>query len=433
MRGRPAVHAAALAALAVLLLPRAAGAQIPVLVGVFDDSFESGDFGAWDAVLDDGGDLAVGAAAAIGGAWGMQATVNDTHGLYVQDDLPDGEHYLAGQFYFDPNGFDPGESLGRRRVRIFVGFEAPSRRLMAIVLRRLNGQYALMGRVRLDDGSQADTPFTDISDGVHTVSFHYRRSSGPDANDGAFRLLIDGVEVGFLSGLDNSISTVDFTRMGAISVKPGAGGVLFWDSLFLWRDLAPAHAQLVINEVDYDQPGFSGDGGEFVEVFNPGPAPVPLAGLTLVQFDGSTNPAAAYRTTPLDLAGPTLVPGQYWVVANTGVTVAPGALVWRYSLPLENIEDGGTAPSFHADGLLLGYAATCHHIDALSYEGNIFSANGLCGGVTPLKEGPTNLLAEDGIATAGSLIRHPNGSDTDDSGVDWTFTTTVTPGAANVP
>jgi hypothetical protein len=303
---------------------------------------------------------------------------------------------------------------------------------MAIVLRRLSGQYALMGRVRQDDGSQADTPFADISDGMHTVSFQYRGSSGPDANDGSFRLSIDGIEVAVLSGLDNSASVVDFSRMGAISVKPGAGGVLYWDSLFTWRDLAPAHAQLVINEVDYDQPGFSGDTGEFVEVYNPGPAPAPLAGLSLVQFDGSTSPATAYRTTPLDLAGPALAPGQYWVVANNGLSIAPGALVTRYVLPSENILDGGTAPSFHADGLLLVHAATCHHIDALSYEGNILGANGPCG-LTPLKEGPTNLLVEDGNATAGSLIRHPNGSDTDDSGIDWTSTTTVSPGAANVP
>jgi large repetitive protein len=32
----------------------------------------------------------------------------------------------------------------------------------------------------------------------------------------------------------------------------------------------------------------------------------------------------------------------------------------------------------------------------------------------------------------GSLIRNTNGSDTDDAASDWTFTTTVTRGAANV-
>jgi hypothetical protein len=385
----PAGLRTAAAGAVAALLPVAAAAQIPVLESVFEDSFESGDFSAWSGVLDDGGDLSVSQAAALGGTWGLQATVNDTHGLYVQDDSPEGEHYFDGQFFFDPNGFDPGEALGRRRVRVFVAFEAPSRRLMAIVLRRLNGQYALMGRVRQDDGSQADTPFTDITDEPHTVSFQWRRSSGPDASDGSFRLRIDGVEVAALTGLDDSISTVDFTRMGAISVKPGATGVMYWDSLFTWRDLAPAHAQLVINEVDYDQPGFSGDMGEFVEVYNPGPAPVPLAGVALMQFQGTGS--SAYGTTALSVAGATLAPFQYLVVANTGVSVAPGALLISYLLPLENIHDGG--PPANPGGLLLVYAATCHQIDALSYEGSL-TATGPCG-PTPLKEGLANLLAED--------------------------------------
>jgi hypothetical protein len=431
----PRVAICALAAAAVLaLLPETAAAQIPIHENVFNDSFESGDFSAWSSVLDDGGDLAVTGAAALAGAYGMQATVNDTHGLYVQDDSPQGEHYFDGQFVFQPNGFDPGESLNHRRVRLFVAFESPSRRLLAIVLRRLGGQYALAARVRQDDGSQVSTPFFDLGDVPHTVSFRWRRSSGPDHSDGSFRLTIDGVERSILTGIDNSISVVDYTRMGAISVKTAASGVLLLDSLFTWRDQAPAQGQLVINEVDYDQPGFSGDTGEFIEVYNPGPAPAPLAGLTLVQFDGSVTPATAYRTTPLDLNGSTLAAGQYWVVADNGVTVAPGALVTRYILPFENIEDGGSAPSFHADGLLLVHAATCHHIDALSYEGNIFQANGPCG-VTPLKEGATNLFAEDTNApgVTRSLIRFPNGADTDDAGVDWTMTSTPTPGAPNVP
>jgi lamin tail-like protein len=421
----------AAAAVLVVLLPGAAAAQIPIYENVFADGFESGDFSAWSSVLDDGGDLAVTQAAALAGTYGLQATVNDTHGLYVQDDSPQGEHYFDGQFSFQPNGFDPGEAQNHRRVRLFVVFESPSRRLLAFVLRRLNGQYALAARVRQDDGSQVDTPFVDVGDTAHTVYFQWYRSSGPSANDGSFRMRIDGVEVAILSGLDNSISVVDYTRLGAISVKAGAGGVLRLDTLFAWRDLAPAHGQLVINEVDYDQPGFSGDQGEFIEVYNPGPAPTPLAGLTLVQFDGTATPATSYQTMALDLNGSTLAPGQYWVVANPGLPVAPGALVTRYILPIENIRDGGSPGNFHADGLLLVYAATCHHIDALSYEGNIFQATGPCG-VTPLKEGSTNLFAEDGPLQAGSLIRYPNGADTDDAGVDWQFTTTPSPGAANV-
>jgi hypothetical protein len=51
-------------------------------------------------------------------------------------------------------------------------------------------------------------------------------------NDGSFTLWIDGDErspVSLLTGLDNSLSAVDFARLGALSVKTGAGGFLHWD------------------------------------------------------------------------------------------------------------------------------------------------------------------------------------------------------------
>ena len=39
---------------------------------------------------------------------------------------------------------------------------------------------------------------------------------------------------------------------------------------------------------------------------------------------------------------------------------------------------------------------------------------------------------EDSNTVAGSLIRNPNGKDTNDAAADWAFTTTVTREAANV-
>jgi hypothetical protein len=198
---------------------------------VFADSFESGGLDAWSASQTDSGDLSVSDAAALAGSRrGMQALVDDTAGLFVQDDTPvDGRRYRA-RFYFDPNGFDPGVALNHRRTRIFIGFEeAPTRRLFAVVLRLLNGQYALMGRARRDDNSQADTSFVDITDAPHFVEVDWRSASGPDALDGSFDLWIDGNPAGSLAGVDNSVSGLDFVRLGALSVKAGASGVLRWD------------------------------------------------------------------------------------------------------------------------------------------------------------------------------------------------------------
>jgi len=197
---------------------------------ILRDSFETGDMAAWSAANTDSGDLTVDPSAAMnGGTQGLLGNINDTTGLFVEDQLPEDENRYRARFYFDPTGFDPGEINNKRRTRMFIAFEDGPRRLAAIVLRRLNGQYAVMGRARQDDNSQVNTPFFDITPGPHRVEFDWIRSSGPDANDGSFVLSLDGAVVSTLSGRDNSISSVDFVRLGALSLKVGADGTLKWD------------------------------------------------------------------------------------------------------------------------------------------------------------------------------------------------------------
>ena len=157
-------------------------------------------------------------------------------------------------------------------------------------------------------------------------------------------------------------------------------------------------AKLVINEVDYDQVGTDADG--FVEIHNAGDAAADLAKVDLVAVNGGDSAEYARE----QLTG-TLAAGGYLVVA---------------------IELQNGAP----DGLALLEGATL--LDALSYEGAITAAT--IGGQTyNLVEGtvlPTTV--EDSNTVAGSLIRNPNGRDTNDAAADWAFTTTITRGAANV-
>jgi hypothetical protein len=157
-------------------------------------------------------------------------------------------------------------------------------------------------------------------------------------------------------------------------------------------------AKLVINEVDYDQVGTDADG--FVEIHNAGDAAADLTDVDLVAVNGGDSAEYARE----QLTG-TLAAGGYLVVA---------------------IELQNGAP----DGLALLEGTTLR--DALSYEGAITAAT--IGGQTyNLVEGtvlPTSV--EDSNTVAGSLIRNPNGRDTNDAASDWAFTTTITRGAANV-
>ena len=186
-------------------------------------------------------------------------------------------------------------------------------------------------------------------------------------------------------------------------------------------NVSAGNARLVINEVDYDQ--VSTDTAEFLEIYNGSGSAVDLTNLSVVFINGADN--AEYLRQDLD-AGGTLPAGGYLVVAQNAVTVAAGALVIRFAGGIQN-----GAP----DGVALINRQTMTVIDALSYEGAMTMAN-INGFPAPvnLVEGtvlPTNIA--DSNTIAGSLSRLPNGTDTDNAASDWNFTTTPTPGAANVP
>jgi len=200
---------------------------------IFSDGFESENLAAWSSTTPGPWPNAHAGSALRSSLFGLSGSVeveDPAVPQFVQDDTPDDEGRYRARFYFRTNGFDPGEALDRRRIRLFIAFEEdPVRRLAAIVLRRLGGQFSLMGRVRLDDDSQHNSGFFPISDGEHAVELDWKRASGPDANDGSFELWIDGSSVYATAALDNSRSAVDFVRMGALAVKPGADGYLDWD------------------------------------------------------------------------------------------------------------------------------------------------------------------------------------------------------------
>jgi hypothetical protein len=191
---------------------------------------------------------------------------------------------------------------------------------------------------------------------------------------------------------DGSAGTVDIVTTTANVVEihcDGGGG----------PPPPPTDADLVINEVDYDQVGTDANG--FVELKNVGTSTATLDGIALVLVNGGDG-------------------AEYDRVALTG-SLAAGAYL---AIPVE-MQNG--AP----DGLALINTATKALLDALSYEGEIHSAT-IDGQVYDLVEGTVLPSAvADSNSVDGSLSRLPDGSDTNDAATDWAFTTTKTPGAAN--
>jgi len=210
---------------------------------IFEDGFESGDLTRWSSASTGGGDVSVtGGAALASTAYGMQAVVNDTAGIYVVDDSPAAETHYRARFYFDTNGFDPGEAQSHFRTRIFIAFDNLGQRQITVVLKRQAGQYSVEGRVRLNDGTRADTGFVSLPAGENFVEVAWNRA--PGVSDGDFQLIVNGngESTITLTGLDNSAGNVEFARMGAMSVKTGASGTLFFDQ-FESRRTTPIGAE----------------------------------------------------------------------------------------------------------------------------------------------------------------------------------------------
>jgi hypothetical protein len=207
-------------------------------------------------------------------------------------------------------------------------------------------------------------------------------------------------EIASIEALDEIACTTSDGEQGAVSLETKVDG-----AIVLTCEGAggppppPASSRLVINEIDYDQVGADSEG--FVEIFNGGDSEADLSGIALVLVDGGTGTEYVRRA----LSG-TLAAGAYLVVA----------------VDAQNGPDG-VALIDTADGTLL---------DALSYEGAIEVAT--IGSQTyNLVEGTQlPVSVADSTTVDGALARIPNGHDANDAAGDWSFTTTITRGGANV-
>lgn len=170
-------------------------------------------------------------------------------------------------------------------------------------------------------------------------------------------------------------------------------------------------AQLVINEVDYDQPGT--DNAEYIEILNTGASPLDLVNLNVVMFNGASGSAVEYAS----LSGsswPVLPPGGYFVIcANAGTTNCNAVVT-----PSTNLIQNGP---MDAIALVWTENPTPLVMDVLSYAGT------LPGEV----EGTGTTNEDTNLAVGVSLGRFPDGTDTQDNSADFRRMC-ATPGAPNI-
>ncbi len=169
----------------------------------------------------------------------------------------------------------------------------------------------------------------------------------------------------------------------------------------------PASADLIINELEYDQ--ISTDTTEFLELYNSGTTAVSLNGWTIEFFNGNDS-GKLYRTVTLPTTD-SIAPQGYYVV---GSALVPNVnfVAWTTN----GIQNGGTM----GDGIVLLNNGVV--VEAFSYDADpgfpgFTAVNGLADG--------TFLPIIDVVDTdANSLQRIPDGG-------TWTETPNNTPGEAN--
>jgi len=167
----------------------------------------------------------------------------------------------------------------------------------------------------------------------------------------------------------------------------------------------PAEPSLVINEIDYDQPGT--DTAEFVEIKNTGTEPLNLAGFELVFVNGSGG--SIYNTIALPAVD--LAAGDYFVVCANAATVL--------GCDLDASPDTNFIQNGSPDAVALSFGGVI--LDTVSYEGNT---------VAPYTEGSGTGLEDFSGTAFGGISRFPDGVDTDVNNVDLSFRC-ITPGAPN--
>ncbi|HEV2856590.1 MAG TPA: ExeM/NucH family extracellular endonuclease [Thermoanaerobaculia bacterium] len=172
----------------------------------------------------------------------------------------------------------------------------------------------------------------------------------------------------------------------------------------------PAAAQLVINEIDYDQIGT--DSAEFLELKNVSGGVVNLDNYTVQLVNGNGGGAAVYDT--IDLPNVNLAAGDYYVICANAATV-PGCDL-----------DDGPDTDFIQNGSpdAIGLRLSGVLVDTVSYEGNSGAP------YTETTGTPTATASDSNTVAFIGLSRFPDGTDSNNNSADLSLRC-ITPGAAN--
>ncbi len=159
-----------------------------------------------------------------------------------------------------------------------------------------------------------------------------------------------------------------------------------------------------VNELATGTTGAAAD--EFVELYNPGRAAVDVAGWKVVYRSAAGTSDTTLATIP---AGTTIAPGGFYLLGGSGYA--------------------GTATDDQS--FTTGLAATGGAVGVRDSTGALVDSAGWGTAANALVEGAAAPAPPTTAAPGSSIVRLPDGHDTNANAADFTITATATPKAAN--
>jgi hypothetical protein len=164
----------------------------------------------------------------------MQVVIDDNNVLYVADDTPNAESHYRARFYLDPNGLTMASGNAHY---IFTAVHGSAVGAVRLNFRYSSGSYQLSAILLDDSSNSTSTPWFTISDMPHVIELEWQAASAAGANNGSFRLWLDGAQVAELINIDNDSQRIDLIVLGPYSgIDTGTRGTYFFDAFESRRD-----------------------------------------------------------------------------------------------------------------------------------------------------------------------------------------------------
>lgn len=194
---------------------------------IFADSFESGDFSKWSFGYTNGGRLSVSRQAARVGSYGAQATVDDTHPVYLADDRPTAESRYRARFYFHPNSVT---MANKKAHPIFYGVQGGGTAIMRIGFQKVGNKYQLRASLLNDATTWTFTKWVTISNAWHALEVDWQASTTTSAKNGSLTFWIDGAQKAIVTKIDNDTRRIDGIWLGPLEGgSVGMQGTYYFD------------------------------------------------------------------------------------------------------------------------------------------------------------------------------------------------------------